>query len=89
MSLLESTKSVINSALELPKEQRIAVLNAIHISLSDTTMDHGPIEPATEVQDAWQVEIKERIEEIQSGKVVTVPAAEAERMIRNDVRPSV
>lgn len=50
-------------------------------------MKHNP--NSENVQNAWMEEIAKRLEDIQCGRVSTVPAEEAERMIRNNVRPSV
>ena len=89
MATNEQIDNVIKSALALPAEQRLAVMDAIHVSLSDPSVDHGPEEPADEVVAAWKDEIASRIVDVESGRVKTVPAEEAERMIRGDARPSV
>ena len=44
-------------------------------------------EPADEVEAAWKEEIARRIADIDSGRMKTIPADEAERMIRGDARP--
>jgi len=88
MGEMNRPHEVIASALALPAEQRLEVLDAIHASLIDNDVDHGGEEPAAEVSALWEDEIARRVEEIQSGSVQTIPAEQAERMIRGDA-PSV
>ncbi len=88
MPTSQSTQSIIASALSLPAEQRLTVMDAIHVSLADPSVDHGPEENAELAQAAWKQEIARRIEEIDSGRVKTIPSDEAERMIRGDVKPT-
>lgn len=85
----DNTKNIIDSALALTAESRLAVLNAIHVSLADTSVDHGPQDEAEPVQAAWSSEIKRRIDDIDNGVVQTVPAHLAEEMIRGDAKPNV
>lgn len=89
MTVNEQVQNVIQSALALPAEGRLAVMDAIHVSLVDPAIDHGPGEPAEEVAAAWKDEIARRIADVDSGRVQTIPADEAERMIRGDVKPAV
>jgi predicted trehalose synthase len=82
------TQTVIASALALPAEDRIAVLDAIHVSLADPSIDHGPSEDAPdEVASAWGEEIARRLSDVESGRVKTVPADDAEGMIRDPAPP--
>ncbi len=85
----QDTQEVITSALSLSTDDRLAVMDAIHVSLADSSVDHGPAEVAEAVQAAWQDEIARRIGEIDSDSVKTVPAQEAERMIKGDAKPAV
>jgi len=85
MSTNLSTSEIIASALQLPPADREAVVVALQQSL----IDHGPEEPADEVEAAWADEIARRIADIDSGRVKTIPAEEAERIIRGDVRPRI
>lgn len=85
----QNTENVIASVLALPADERLAVIGAIHVSLADPTIDHGPEEAADEVATAWKDEIGRRITDMDSGHVKTIPAEEAERMIRGDVKPAV
>jgi len=80
---------IIASALQLPLAERERIVDALQESLIDETIDHGPEEPADEVEAAWSDEIARRIADIDSGRVKTIPSEEAERMIRGDVRPSI
>jgi putative addiction module component (TIGR02574 family) len=52
----------------------------------DDSNDHGPAEPANEVETAWSEEVARRIADIDSGRVKTIPAEEAERIIRGEVK---
>jgi putative addiction module component (TIGR02574 family) len=80
---------IIASALQLPLAEREQIVDALRESLIDESIDHGPEEPADEVEAAWSSEIARRIADIDSGRVKTIPSEEAERMIRGDVRPSI
>jgi hypothetical protein len=82
-----TTHEVIASALQLPLSAREEVIIALQESLIDASVDHGPEEPADEVEAAWGEEIARRIADVDSGRVKTIPADEAERMIRGDVKP--
>ncbi|MCG8451019.1 MAG: addiction module protein [Pirellulales bacterium] len=85
----EQIQDVIASVLALPAEQRLEVMDAIHVSLVDSSIDHGPIEPAEDVAAAWKDEIARRIADVDNGRVKTIPAEQAERMIRGDAKPAV
>ena len=78
---------LIAMILELPLEDRAQIYHAIHESLIDESIDHGPIEPADEVNAEWGEEIARRVADIDSGRVTTTPADEAEQMIRSDRLP--
>ncbi len=82
---MESTpQQVIASALQLSPEDRVVVVTAIEQSLSGSEIDHGPREPADEVEAAWDAEIAKRIDDIDSGRVKTIPSKEAWEMIRGE-----
>lgn len=85
----QSAQDIIASALSLPADQRLAVIDAVHVSLADPQIDHGPEEDVADVQDAWKAEIARRIADVDNGRVETVPADDAERMIRGDAKPSI
>jgi hypothetical protein len=85
----EQTQNVIASALALPEAQRLEVMDAIHVSLADSVVDHGPVELAADAAAAWKDEIARRIADVDSGRVRTIPADEAERMIRGSAKPTV
>jgi hypothetical protein len=84
-----ATDSLIASILRLPLPEREKVFYALQRSLIDQTVDHGPEDPADEVEASWSNEIARRISDIDSGRVKTIPAEEAERMIRGDAEPAV
>jgi putative addiction module component (TIGR02574 family) len=87
MSAHLTPHEIIASALQLPIAEREQLADALQQSLIDPTIDHGLAEPAAEVQAAWSGEIARRIAEVDSGQVNTIPADEAERMIRGDAHP--
>lgn len=77
------TNDIIASVLALSTDERLAVLDAIHVSLADPSLKHGPLEEATVVATAWKDEIARRIDDLDAGRIETIPAVEAEEMIRN------
>jgi len=77
MSTNLSTSEIIASALLFPPAEREAVV----VALQESLIEHGPDEPADEVEAAWADEIARRIADIDSGRVKAIPAEEAERFI--------
>jgi hypothetical protein len=65
------------------------VLDAIQDSLLDPTLDHDDAEPAGSTSSAWRDEIRNRLEDIDTGRVKTVPADTAEQLIRGNAKPNV
>jgi hypothetical protein len=82
MSTSSRPDDILASALRLPIGERARITNALQESLVDDTIDHGPADPADEVESAWSEETARRIADIESGRVKSIPADEAERMIR-------
>jgi putative addiction module component (TIGR02574 family) len=82
----QTISEIIASVLQLPLEDRAQIYHALHESLIDESIDHGPIEPADEVDAAWGEEIARRVADIASGRVKTISSEEAERIIRGDAR---
>ena len=82
-------REIIVSALRLPLSEREQVVEILQESLIDTTIDHGPEDSTDEVRAAWGDEIARRIAELDSENIKTIPADDAERMIRGRERPSV
>ena len=64
---------LLKKALELPAEARAALASSLLESL-DETVDAS-------AEEEWSKEIARRIEELDSGKVKTVPWAEARREV--------
>jgi putative addiction module component (TIGR02574 family) len=81
-----TAQQIIDSALLLPHADRERILEVLQESLIEERIDHGPEEPADEVEAAWGEEIARRIADIDSGRVKTIPAEEAERIIRGDAK---
>jgi hypothetical protein len=84
MSTDITPSEIIASALRLPIAQRAQVVDALQESLIDESLDHGPVEPADVVEEAWGREIAARLAAIDANRVSTFPAEDAERMIRGD-----
>ena len=65
--------------------------DALSLSLSDRsaltrillqTLDPEPAEDAAEVEQAWQLEVEKRVDEVLSGRVKTIPAEEVFAKLR-------
>jgi hypothetical protein len=84
-----ATDSLIASILRLPLPEREKVFYAVQRSLIDRTVDHGPEEPADEVEAAWSDEIARRIADIDSGRVKTIPSDEAWKIIDGQAPPKI
>lgn len=69
--MTDAAKKLMDEALALPREQR----RQLGIALLESVDDF-------ELHPAWIPEIRQRIADIESGKVKTVPADEALRRIR-------
>lgn len=67
------TEDLIEEALSLPVEERARVADLILQSLN-------PPDPS--VEEKWVVEIRRRIEEVESGKVKMIPGNEVFEEIR-------
>jgi putative addiction module component (TIGR02574 family) len=81
--------NIIASALRLPIAERTEVVNALQESLVDESLDHGGADAEDEVVSGWQLEIARRVDDIDHGRVTTMPVEEAERKIRGDAGPKV
>jgi hypothetical protein len=84
-----TTQQIIDYALLLPLADRERILDVLQESVIEEQIDHGPEEPADDVEEAWSDEIARRISDIDSGRVKTIPAEEAERMIRGDAKKNI
>ena len=78
MPYTPNTDELIATAMQLPVSDRVALANAMLSSIepsadSDTTQE--------EVDAAWDVEIARRIDDIDSGRVKTVPSSEVWKRI--------
>ncbi|MGH7469638.1 MAG: addiction module protein [Longimicrobiales bacterium] len=61
--------------LSVPERARLA-------KLLIASLDHEPLEDPIEVDKAWEQEIYQRLEQIQSGKVELIPAEEVFEELR-------
>jgi len=70
-------KALIEAALKLPPEARGAIANRLLDSLQDEEVD-------PDVEAAWEAEVARRVQELDAGKVKTIPWAEARQQILRD-----
>jgi putative addiction module component (TIGR02574 family) len=71
-------KHALDLALELPEEERAALAHDLLASLD------GP--PDADAAQAWEAEIAQRLDELESGRAQTVSAEEALRRIDERLR---
>jgi putative addiction module component (TIGR02574 family) len=71
--MAQDVSELLKKALALPAEARAALANTLLESLDDS------VDPSAE--EAWNIEIARRIEELDSGKVKPVPWEVARRQI--------
>jgi putative addiction module component (TIGR02574 family) len=83
-----TTEQIIETVLRLPLKEQGRIYDALHESLVDDMIDHGPEEPADDVEAAWSQELARRIADIDSGKVKTIPSEEAWKMIDGQTPPT-
>jgi putative addiction module component (TIGR02574 family) len=70
-----TAEDLLKQALTLDEKDRASVAGALIESL------HGQVDP--DAEEAWDVEIRRRVEELESGAVETIPWAEVrERLFR-------
>ena len=72
--LTPQVSEVLEKALALSTQERGLIIDRLIESLDDEPADEG-------VEAAWSVEIKRRVEEIQSGKVEMIPGEEVGRRL--------
>jgi len=73
---MSAKQNVIEQALKLSETERLEIAEALYESV-DGAADPG-------AQEAWDAEIKRRLNELDSGKVKSIPWAEARRRIAGD-----
>jgi putative addiction module component (TIGR02574 family) len=71
---------LLQRALALPIDERAALANTLLDSLEGTS-------ESVSVQEAWDEEVARRIEELKTGKAVTVPWEELHRELLAMVNP--
>jgi putative addiction module component (TIGR02574 family) len=80
-------QEIIDFVLQLPLDDRERIVHALSDSLIDDSIDHGPEDPADEVEAAWGEEIERRIADIDSGRVKTIPSEDAWKIINGEAPP--
>ena len=83
----QTPQEIIAAASRLPIVEQAAIADA----LLENAMreEHGEELDEAIVCSAWHVEVNRRLEEVRGGIVNTVPADQAERMIRSGEHPSI
>ena len=74
--MIANTEQIVAAALALPEDDRLELADRLIESLD------GP--PDDDVERAWADEIARRLEEVRSGKVVTVPWEEVRKRLQED-----
>ncbi len=64
-----AAKKILEEVLQLPLDEQVAI--------AETVLSRYEAESQEEIDEAWKVEVRRRIEEIRSGKVKTIPWEEA------------
>jgi putative addiction module component (TIGR02574 family) len=74
---MNKADSLVAEAMSLPVEIRVQLIDRLIQSMNPTRK---------EIDELWVKEVEKRVEEIESGKVQTVPAAEVFRKIRKRLK---
>ncbi len=74
--MIANTEQIAAAALALPEDDRLELADRLIESLD------GP--PDDDVERAWTDEIARRLEEVRSGKAVTVPWEEVRKRLQED-----
>jgi len=77
----ESAQQLIASALQLAPADRAVIASAILASLEGESNSHE----SSVIREAWSDEIANRIADIDSGRVKTIPSSEAWKMIDGEI----
>ena len=78
---MPTSDELLIEVLKLPVQERARFAHELLLSLEE-----APPEDPRQVEKAWGQVIMRRLEEIRSGKVKAIPAADALRDIREDLR---
>ncbi len=74
-------KKLREEALELPTKARAKLAHDLLLSLEDE-----PFDSPAEVEEEWAAEIERRVQDVNEGRVNLVPAAEALRDVRANLK---
>ncbi len=73
--MTQKSQVVLEEALKLTAHERAEVAEQLIASLDD--------EPDPNVEQAWQEEVQQRLQQIERGEVKTIPWEEVQRRLRN------
>ncbi|MDB6120730.1 MAG: hypothetical protein JWO08_4511 [Verrucomicrobiaceae bacterium] len=62
-------------ASQLPDDEREALVRVVELDLDSAAI---PLQEATEVEDAWEMAIRDRVEAIHAGKARLIPIEDVE-----------
>ena len=74
--MITQTENVFSSALNLPDDERVELIEALIVSLQ--------IDDRPPLSDSWRAIIKRRSAELRSGAVSSVPWSEVKRLAREN-----
>ncbi len=77
-----AAKEVTKKALALPEKERLKLATTLLQSVPDDSETLSQ----KEWNEAWETELKKRIEEVESGKVKCIPYAEVRRRLNRILR---
>lgn len=82
----DEIETILAAALRLSREERVQLA----VLLTDFVEDAS----SEEIENAWLIEAKRRLEEVRAGRMRTIPAEEVERKLwdmleRGGLRPAV
>ena len=78
MPEIPNADDLIATAMQLPLTERVAIANAMLSSIDSAANSEATQE---EIDAAWETEIGRRIDDIDSGRVKTVPSSEVWKRI--------
>lgn len=81
-----TSEQIIASATQLPLEDQFAIADALFENAMASSFG---ADDEVAASSAWKDEVAERLEDVEKGRVQTIPAEEAERMIQGGERPEV
>ncbi|MDO9120025.1 MAG: addiction module protein [Nitrospira sp.] len=73
--MTDKSQAIVEQALKLSPTERAEVAEKLIVSLDEA--------PDIDVEQAWQEEIQQRLQQIERGEVKTIPWEEVQRRLRH------